>query len=59
MRLDKLQTELPAPKKKNPNAAAALQELLGGKSGEMSTLGNDMAQSFNFFSKDAVVSSDT
>ena len=42
---------MPAPKAKNPNAAAALQELLGGKYGEMSTLGNYMFQSFNFRSK--------
>ena len=52
MRIDKLQAELPAPKRKDPNAAAALQELLGGKYGEMSTLGNYMFQSFNFRSKD-------
>ncbi len=52
MRIDKLQTELPAPKKQDPNAAAALQELLGGKYGEMSTLGNYMFQSFNFRSKE-------
>ena len=52
MRVDKLQAELPAPRKKDPNAAAALQELLGGKYGEMSTLGNYMFQSFNFRSKD-------
>jgi len=52
MRIDKLQTELPAPKKADPNAAAALQELLGGKYGEMSTLGNYMFQSFNFRSKE-------
>jgi Mn-containing catalase len=51
MRIDKLQVELPAPKKRDPNAAAALQELLGGKYGEMSTLGNYMFQSFNFRSK--------
>ncbi len=51
MRVDKLQAELPAPKKADPNAAAALQELLGGKYGEMSTLGNYMFQSFNFRSK--------
>jgi Mn-containing catalase len=51
MRVDKLQAELPPPKKKDPNAAAALQELLGGKYGEMSTLGNYMFQSFNFRSK--------
>jgi Mn-containing catalase len=52
MRVDKLITELPAPKRQDPNAAAALQELLGGKYGEMSTLGNYMFQSFNFRSKD-------
>jgi Mn-containing catalase len=51
MRIDKLQVELPAPKKQDPNAAAALQELLGGKYGEMSTLGNYLFQSFNFRSK--------
>lgn len=51
LRVDKLQTELPAPKKADPNAGAALQELLGGKYGEMSTLGNYMFQSFNFRSK--------
>jgi Mn-containing catalase len=52
MRIDRLQAELPAPKRQDPNAAAALQELLGGKYGEMSTLGNYMFQSFNFRSKD-------
>ena len=51
MRIDKLQANLPAPKKADPNAGAALQELLGGKYGEMSTLGNYMFQSFNFRSK--------
>ncbi len=51
MRIDKLQAELPPPKKADPNAAAALQELLGGKYGEMSTLSNYMFQSFNFRSK--------
>ena len=51
MRVDKLQAELPAPKRADPNATAALQELLGGKYGEMSTLNNYMYQSFNFRSK--------
>ncbi len=51
MRIDKLQAALPEPTEPNPNAAAALQELLGGKYGEMSTLGNYMFQSFNFRSK--------
>ena len=51
LRIDRLQTELPIPKEPDPNAAAALQELLGGKYGEMSTLGNYLFQSFNFRSK--------
>lgn len=51
MRVDQLQTELPPPLRADPNAAAALQELLGGKYGEMSTLVNYMFQSFNFRSK--------
>lgn len=51
MRIDQLQANLSAPKAADPNAAAALQELLGGKYGEMSTLGNYMFQSFNFRSK--------
>jgi Mn-containing catalase len=51
LRVNKLQVDLPAPSKQDPNAAAALQELLGGKYGEMSTLGNYMFQSFNFRSK--------
>ncbi|MFN4160307.1 MAG: manganese catalase family protein [Gemmobacter sp.] len=51
MRGDRLITELPPPKAQDPYAAAALQELLGGKYGEMSTLGNYMFQSFNFRSK--------
>jgi len=42
MKIDRLLAELPEPKKPEPNAAAALQELLGGKYGEMSTLGNYM-----------------
>jgi Mn-containing catalase len=52
MRIDKLQAELPEPKRPSPDAAAALQELLGGKYGEMSTLGNYMFQSFNFRNKE-------
>ena len=51
MRVDKLQANLPAPERQDPNAAAALHELLGGKYGEMSTLGNYMFQSFNFRNK--------
>ena len=51
MRMDKLLVDLPEPKSADPNAANALQELLGGKFGEMSTLNNYMFQSFNFRSK--------
>lgn len=51
MRIDRLQAEILVPTAPNPNAGAALQELLGGKYGEMSTLGNYMFQSFNFRSK--------
>ena len=48
LRIDKLQVEMPAPTEPDPNAAAAVQELLGGRFGEMSTLMNYMYQSFNF-----------
>src|SRR6187401_3301761 len=47
-RFDKLQTELPHPENPSPNSAAAVQQLLGGKFGEMSTLMNYTFQSFNF-----------
>ena len=47
-RFDKLQTELPHPNNPSPNSAAAVQELLGGKFGEMSTFMNYTYQSFNF-----------
>ena len=51
LRIDRLQIELPKPTKADPNSAAALQELLGGKFGEMSTLNNYFFQSFNFRNK--------
>jgi Mn-containing catalase len=51
LRVDRLQVEIPPPLRQDPNAGAALQELLGGKYGEMSTLGNYLFQSFNFRSK--------
>jgi Mn-containing catalase len=54
LRIDRLQIELPLPARADPNAGAALLELLGGKYGEMSTLGNYMFQSFNFRSKSKV-----
>src|SRR5690606_26624155 len=47
-RIDKLALELPEPKHASPNSAAAVQELLGGRFGEMSTLMNYTFQSFNF-----------
>lgn len=47
-RFDKLQLELPEPRHANANEASAVQELLGGKFGEMSTLMNYTFQSFNF-----------
>jgi Mn-containing catalase len=49
--IDRLQVELPQPTKADPNSAAALQELLGGKFGEMSMLINYFFQSFNFRNK--------
>lgn len=51
LRIDRLQVELPQPTKADPNSAAALQELLGGKFGGMSTLNNYFFQSFNFRNK--------
>ena len=51
LRVDKLQIELPAPRKADPNAAAAVQELLGGRFGEMSTLMNYLHQSVAFKEK--------
>ena len=48
LRFDKLAIELPYPKNPSPNSAAAIQELLGGKFGEMSTIMNYTYQSFNF-----------
>lgn len=50
-RFNKLLIELPTPDYGDVNAAAAVQDLLGGKFGEMSTLNNYMFQSFNFRGK--------
>lgn len=50
-RVNKLLIDLPNPEYGDANAAAAVQELLGGKFGEMSTLNNYMYQSFNFRGK--------
>jgi Mn-containing catalase len=48
IRIDKLQVEMPVASEPDPDAAAAVQELLGGRFGEMSTLMNYSFQSFNF-----------
>jgi len=47
-RFDRLALELPTPDGPDANAAAAVQELMGGKFGEMSTLMNYTFQAFNF-----------
>jgi Mn-containing catalase len=49
--MNKLQIELEKPAKPDPDGAAAVQELLGGRFGEMSTLMNYMHQSFGFKEK--------
>ena len=51
-RADKLLTKLPKPKHPDANAAAAVQELMGGKAGEMSTLMNYFFQTINFRDRD-------
>ena len=48
LRLDKWGTELPPPTEPDPDGAAAVQELMGGRFGEMSTFMNYTFQSFNF-----------
>lgn len=50
-RKNRLAVELPPSPYADANAAAAVQELLGGKFGEMSTLNNYLYQSFNFRGK--------
>src|SRR5215213_3459165 len=54
LRIDKLQIELPRPAQANPEAAGVVQELLGGKFGEMSTLMNYTYQSFNMRGKSKI-----
>jgi Mn-containing catalase len=49
---DRVAADLPMPAGPNPNGAAAVQELLGGKFGEMSTLMNYTFHSFNFRGRD-------
>ncbi|WP_337174219.1 manganese catalase family protein [Paludisphaera sp.] len=52
-RADKLLTQLPVPKHPSSEAAAAVQELMGGKAGEMSTLMNYFFQTINFRDREA------
>jgi len=47
LRVDKLMTALPVPNSPNASAAAAVQEVMGGKTGELSTLMNYFFQSCN------------
>src|SRR5687767_15743366 len=48
LRIDRLQTELPPPSDPDPEGAAKVQALMGGRFGEMSTLMNYTFQSFNY-----------
>jgi Mn-containing catalase len=48
LRIDRIATELPPPSDPDPAGAAAVQELMGGRFGEMSTFMNYTYQSFNF-----------
>ena len=48
IRIDRVATELPPPSEPDPEGAAAVQELMGGRFGEMSTFMNYTFQSFNF-----------
>jgi Mn-containing catalase len=47
-RIDRLGVALPPPSEPDPAGAAAVQELMGGRFGEMSTFLNYTFQSFNF-----------
>jgi Mn-containing catalase len=47
-RIDRIATTLPPPSDPDPEGAAAVQELMGGRFGEMSTFMNYTFQSFNF-----------
>jgi Mn-containing catalase len=51
LRIDRWGTELPPPSDPDPNAASVVQELMGGRFGEMSTFMNYTFQSFNFRNK--------
>jgi len=51
LRIDKLPVQLPASKKIDPESASAVQELMGGRFGEMSTFNNYFVQSMNLRGK--------
>jgi Mn-containing catalase len=51
LRIDKLPVKMPASKKVDPESAAAVQELMGGRFGEMSTFNNYFHQSMNLRGK--------
>jgi Mn-containing catalase len=53
LRIDKIGFELPPPSDPDPVAANAVQELMGGRFGEMSTFLNYTFQSFNFRGRQA------
>ena len=48
LRFDRHAAELPPPSDPDPAGARVVQELMGGRFGEMSTLMNYTFQSFNF-----------
>src|SRR6188472_3884369 len=48
LRFDRIAVELPPPSEPDPAGAQAVQELMGGRFGEMSTFMNYTIQSFNF-----------
>jgi Mn-containing catalase len=52
LRIDKVAIDLPRPNSPSPNSAATIQELMGGRFGEMATLMNYTFQSFNFRGRD-------
>ncbi len=54
LRIDKLQIDLPRPTEADPAAANTVNELMGGKFGEMSTLMNYTYQSFNMRGKSKI-----
>jgi hypothetical protein len=53
LRYDRIAMELPPPSDPDPAGAAAVQELIGGRFGEMSTFLNYTFQSFNFRGRQA------